>query len=126
MIIEALEDTCNSHAWVHYVWWEPGSFYPVPKSSCHFRVYTPQGEDLIVGGGMNYPPEEKEYASIIVDTAVKRIEKEGENTIDVHLSLVQQCSWGSARLFYRNSTPEHRTSFNPSLPILFPLPPSSR
>jgi len=60
MIIEALEDTYNSHAWVHYVWWEPGSFYPVPKSSCHFRVSTPQGEDLIVGGGMNYPLEEKE------------------------------------------------------------------
>lgn len=82
MICEALEDTCNPHAWVHYSWWEPGCFYPVPKSSCHFRVSTPQGEEFIVGGGLNYPPEEKEFARIIVDIAVELIEREGENAID--------------------------------------------
>ena len=52
-VVEALEDDNNPHAWVHYSWWEPGRFYPVPKSSCHFRVETAEGHILIVGGGIN-------------------------------------------------------------------------
>lgn len=77
MVIAALADKNNPHAWVHYSWWEPGKFYPVPKSSCHFKVTTPEGKILFVGGGLNYPHEEKEFIRIIVDDAAQVIEKKG-------------------------------------------------
>ena len=31
LIREALDNPDNPHGWVHYTWWEPGKFYPVPK-----------------------------------------------------------------------------------------------
>ena len=77
LVLEALEDKNNPHAWVHYSWWEPGKFYPVPKSSCHFMVETPEGRKLFVGGGINYPHEEKEFIRIIVDDAAQLIGAEG-------------------------------------------------
>jgi hypothetical protein len=77
MVITALADKNNPHAWVHYSWWEPGKFYPVPKSSCHFKVITPEGKALFVGAGLNYPHEEKEFIRIIVDDAVQLINEKG-------------------------------------------------
>lgn len=77
LVLDALEDTNNPHAWIHYSWWEPGKFYPVPKSSCHFKVETPEGKKLFVGGGINYPHEEKEFIRIIVDDAAQLIKDKG-------------------------------------------------
>lgn len=79
LILFALNNKNNPHAWVHYSWWEPGKFYPVPKSSCHFRVITPEGKEVFVGGGMNYPQEEKEFIRIVVDDAVQLIKDKGKN-----------------------------------------------
>jgi hypothetical protein len=78
LVLSALEDKNNPHGWVHYSWWQPGKFYPVPKSSCHFKVRLPDGKELYVGGGLNYPHEEKEFVRIIVDSAVQLINKEGK------------------------------------------------
>jgi hypothetical protein len=80
-VIDALEDENNPHAWVHYSWWEPDRFYPVPKASCHFQVETPEGEVLIVGGGLDYPHEEQEFIRIVVDDAVDLIERKGEEAL---------------------------------------------
>jgi hypothetical protein len=81
MVVAALADKNNPHAWVHYSWWEPGKFYPVPKSSCHFKVTTPEGRVVFVGGGLNYPHEEKEFIRIIVDNAAQLIDKKGESAL---------------------------------------------
>jgi hypothetical protein len=81
MVIAALSDKNNPHAWVHYSWWEPGKFYPVPKSSCHFKVTTPEGRVLFVGGGLNYPHEEKEFIRIIVDNAAQLVKEKGESAL---------------------------------------------
>lgn len=77
MVLAALADKDNPHGWVHYSWWEPGKFYPVPKSSCHFQVTTPEGETFFVGGGLNYPHEEKEFIRIIVDNAAQLVKEKG-------------------------------------------------
>ena len=77
MAVAALADKNNPHAWVHYTWWEPGKFYPVPKSSCHFKVTTPEGQAWLVGGGLNYPLEEKEFVRIVVDDAAQLIREKG-------------------------------------------------
>lgn len=82
LVLSALEDKNNPHSWVHYSWWEPGKFYPVPKSSCHFKVKTSDGKELYIGGGLNFPHEEKEFIRIIVDNAVKLIEKKGKKSFD--------------------------------------------
>ena len=81
MIVTALADKNNPHAWVHYSWWEPGKFYPVPKSSCHFKVTTPEGLAFLVGGGLNYPLEEKEFIRIAVDDATQLIREKGQSAL---------------------------------------------
>ncbi|MBF0585950.1 cache domain-containing protein [Prosthecochloris sp. N3] len=81
LILQALDDPGNRHAWVHYTWWAPGSFYPVPKSSCHARVTTPEGVEVYVGAGMDFPHEEKEFVRIVVDGAVRLIETSGEQAL---------------------------------------------
>ncbi|MBU2578207.1 cache domain-containing protein [Patescibacteria group bacterium] len=81
LVLDALDDRNNPHAWVHYSWWEPGKFYSVPKSSCHFKVETPEGKELFVGAGINYPHEEQEFIRIIVDDAAQLIEDKGREAL---------------------------------------------
>lgn len=81
LVWEALADENNPHAWIHYIWWEPGKFYPVPKLSCHFQVTTPEGNEFYVGGGIDYPHEEREFIRIIVDGAVQLIEDIGQEAL---------------------------------------------
>lgn len=81
LMLEALKDPRNPHAWIHYYWWEPESFYSVPKSSCHFKAVTPEGRAFCVGGGLNYPQEEKEFIRIAVDDAVDLINRAGPDAL---------------------------------------------
>ena len=111
MVIAALQDTHNPHAWVHYSWWEPGKFYPVPKSSCHFKVTTPEGEVLFVGGGLNYPLEEKEFVRIIVDNATALIEKEGAYALSRIADPVSGYNFRDVKVFV--FTPEGKLLISP-------------
>jgi len=99
MIVSAIEDTNNPHGWVHYMWWEPGKFYPVPKSSCNFEVVTAEGETLFVGGGISYPHEEREFIRIVVDDAVALLEKQGFAAIDTIASPVSAFNFRATRTF---------------------------
>ena len=99
MVIAALADPNNPHAWVHYSWWEPGKFYPIPKSSCHFKVTTPEGRVLFVGGGMDYPHEEKEFIRIVVDGAVRSIEVKGESALSEIADPVSQYNFRDVKVF---------------------------
>lgn len=83
MVYEAVNNPDNPHGWVHYSWWEPGKFYPVPKSSCHFKAKLPDGREVIVGGGINYPLEETEFIRIAVDSAVHLIEAKGDSALAI-------------------------------------------
>ena len=99
LVLNALEDKNNPHSWVHYSWWKPGKFYPVPKSSCHFKVQTPNGKELYVGGGLNYPHEEKEFIRIIVDGAVQLIKKKGQKAFSDISDPVSQYSYRDVHVF---------------------------
>ncbi|MCD4819489.1 MAG: cache domain-containing protein [Candidatus Cloacimonetes bacterium] len=99
LVLKALEDKNNSHSWVHFSWWEPGKFYPVPKSSCHFQVKTPEGKVFFVGGGLNYPQEEKEFIRIIVDNATQLIEKKGQEAFTEISDPVSQYNYRDVRVF---------------------------
>jgi len=99
LILDALEDKNNPHAWVHYSWWEPGKFYPVPKSSCHFKVETPEGKELFVGAGINYPHEEQEFIRIIVDDAAQLIKDKGPKALADISNPVSQYNYRDVRVF---------------------------
>ncbi len=99
MVVAALGDKNNPHAWVHYSWWEPGKFYPVPKSSCHFKVVTPEGKVLFVGGGLNYPLEEKEFIRIIVDGAVQMIREGGDSVLPKIADPASQYNFRDVKVF---------------------------
>ena len=99
MVIAALADKNNPHGWVHYSWWEPGKFYPVPKSSCHFKVTTPEGKTLFVGGGLNYPHEEKEFIRIIVDDAAQLIKEKGDSALSLIADPVSQYIFRDVKVF---------------------------
>ena len=98
-VLDALEDRNNPHAWVHYSWWEPGKFYPVPKSSCHFKVETPEGKKLFVGGGINYPHEEQEFIRIIVDNAAHLIEYKGYESLSEISDPTSKYNYRDVRIF---------------------------
>ena len=104
MVVAALADENNPHAWVHYSWWEPGKFYPVPKSSCHFKVITPEGKALFVGGGLNYPHEEKEFIRIIVDDAAQLIKEKGYAALSEIANPVSQYIFRDVKVFVFTST----------------------
>jgi len=99
MVIASLADKNNPHGWVHYSWWEPGKFYPVPKSSCHFKVTTPEGKTLFVGGGLNYPHEEKEFIRIIVDDAAQLIKEKGDSALSLIADPVSQYIFRDVKVF---------------------------
>jgi septum formation inhibitor MinC len=54
---------------------------------------------LIVGGGLNYPHEEKEFARIAVDSAVQLIEKEGQKAFSEISDPTSQYEYREVRVF---------------------------
>ena len=111
MVAAALADKNNPHAWVHYSWWEPGKFYPVPKSSCHFKVITPEGREVFVGGGLNYPHEEKEFIRIIVDDAAQLIKEKGESALSEIADPASHYNFRDVKVFA--FTPEGKLLISP-------------
>ena len=99
LIVAALANRNNPHAWVHYSWWKPGKFYSVPKSSCHFKVTLSDGRELFVGGGIDYPQEEREFVRIIVDSAVSLIQEKGESALADIANPISQYNYRDVRLF---------------------------
>lgn len=111
MVIAALADKNNPHAWVHYSWWEPGKFYPIPKSSCHFKVTTPEGGVYFIGGGLNYPHEEKEFVRIAVDGAARLIQEKGHSALAEIESPASPYNFRDVKVFA--FTPEGKLLISP-------------
>lgn len=82
MAIEATADSNNPHGWLHYTWHPTQGLQAIAKSSCHFRVTMPGGRVVIVGGGIDMPPEEKMFAKFTVDSAVAMLKKQGASGLD--------------------------------------------
>ncbi len=99
LIREALNNPDNPHGWVHYTWWEPGKFYPVPKSSCHFRIRLPDGRKIYVGGGLNHPHEEREFIRISVDSAARLIQARGADALPAIADPLASYNFRDVRVF---------------------------
>lgn len=80
MIVEQLQNhqDDNPHGWMHYLWVQPGALDVAWKSSCNFAVTMPDGRRVYVGSGIDKPLQEREFYRIIVDQAVKHLERDGK------------------------------------------------
>jgi hypothetical protein len=99
LILKAINNPNNPHGWVHYSWWKIGKFYPLPKSSCNFKVTTPNGKKYFIGAGINYPHEEKEFIRIIVDDAVNLINKNGHSALNIIADPTSEFNFREVRAF---------------------------
>ncbi|MDD2237025.1 MAG: cache domain-containing protein [Kiritimatiellae bacterium] len=82
MALNAATDPDSPHGWVHYFWHPAGGFNPIAKSSCHFSVTMPDGREVVIGGGMESPPEERMFAKFTVDSAVRLLATKGAAALD--------------------------------------------
>lgn len=82
LAIEATGDVNNPHGWVHYIWHPAQGLQAIAKSSSHFGATMPDGRKVIVGAGMDMPPEEKMFAKFTVDSAVEMLKKQGASGLD--------------------------------------------
>ncbi|MEW5733426.1 MAG: cache domain-containing protein [Thermodesulfobacteriota bacterium] len=82
MAYDAAADPDNPHGWIHYYWEQPGRFYAVRKSSCHFITTMPDGRKVLVGGGLTDPPVERVFMKFGVDAAARHITKNGEKALE--------------------------------------------
>ena len=59
----------------------------------------PNGKKLFVGGGINYPHEEREFIRIIVDDAAELIDKKGKSALSEILAPTSQYNYRDVRVF---------------------------
>ena len=118
LLWEAQGDPSNPHGWVHYSWWEPGKLYPVPKSSCNFKVKIPGGQEVLVGAGMDFPHEEREFIRIIVDEAADLIESRGRGALDAISDPTSRFNFRDVRVFVFR--PDGTMDIGPAINSRFP------
>jgi hypothetical protein len=81
-VLQQIRNPNNPHGWVHYNWTSPGEILAEWKSSCNREAVLPDGTRLYVGGGLNWPVPEVEFARIAVKSAVDLLQREGSRGLD--------------------------------------------
>jgi signal transduction histidine kinase len=81
-MIEAVDDEKEPWGWVHYSWLEPGTFFPLWKSSFVMKAVDPDGKEYLIGSGIYNMRQEKAFLIDTVDDAVELIEKEGAKAFE--------------------------------------------
>lgn len=99
LVRDALNNPENPHGWVHYTWWTPGKFYPVPKSSCHFKARLPDGREVYIGSGLDHPHEEREFLRIAVDSAANLLESRGGEALPLIADPLSEYNYRDVRIF---------------------------
>lgn len=87
-IIRGLLDAATAFSdkpegWYHYQWPVPGGLFPRWKSSCVRLVKAPSGQSYIVGSGMYNDRMEREFVVDLVQSAIRKIGKEGKAAFDL-------------------------------------------
>lgn len=76
MILEAGNSAAGA-GWVHYIYPEPGSIFPIWKSSYVKRVTFPSGKQFIIGCGIYNMALDKPIIEDLVERACGLVEKQG-------------------------------------------------
>jgi signal transduction histidine kinase len=69
--------SAKKSGWVHYQWPEPGSIFPLWKTTYVKEVAASSGKKYIIGCGLYNLPMEKEFIVAVVDEAAALVQKEG-------------------------------------------------
>lgn len=69
----------SGEGWVHYMYPEPGSIFPMWKSSFIKRVRFPSGKDHIIGCGIYNMQMDKTFITDIVNRAATLVEERGKD-----------------------------------------------
>jgi signal transduction histidine kinase len=69
----------KGEGWSHYLWPEPGSIFPMWKTTFTKCVTAPSGKKYVIGSGLYNMKMEKCFVVDIVNDAAALIEKEGKN-----------------------------------------------
>lgn len=80
LIIKGFMDAVSGgrdEGWFHYQWPEPGSMFPLWKSSFVQLVTAPSGKKYVVGSGLYNMKMEKGFIIALVNSAAALIEREG-------------------------------------------------
>lgn len=77
MFLEAANNP-TGEGWVHYVYPEPGSIFPIWKSTFVKRVTYPDGEQYLIGSGVYNMQMDKAFIEDVVNRAADLVAKEGD------------------------------------------------
>ena len=102
LIIGELASRENPHGWVHFQWHRPGEVLGEWKSACHRAVTLPDGTACYVGGGINRPLSEEEFAHVAVAGAAALIEAKGKAALGGLMSAESPYSVMDSRIFILN------------------------
>jgi signal transduction histidine kinase len=69
----------RGEGWSHYEWPEPGSIFPIWKTTFAKSVVAPSGKTYVIGSGLYNMKMERCFVVDIVNDAAALIEKEGKN-----------------------------------------------
>ena len=72
----------NPHGWVHFQWHRPGEVLGEWKNSCNRAITLPDGRACYVGGGLNRPLPEEEFAHVAVAGAAALLEADGRAALE--------------------------------------------
>lgn len=68
----------SGQGWIHYMYPEPGSLFPVWKSAFLKRVTYPSGKSYIIGSGIYKMKTDKMFIEDVVNRAAQLISKQGK------------------------------------------------
>lgn len=73
----------KGEGWFHYQWPEPGSIFPIWKTTFAKSVTAPSGKIYVIGSGLYNMKMEKSFIVDIVNDAAALIKKEGKNAFPI-------------------------------------------
>jgi signal transduction histidine kinase len=81
MILEAATSR-SGEGWIHYMYPEPGSIFPIWKSSFVKRVTYPSGREFAIGSGIYNMQMDRTFIEDIVDRAADLVAAKGPEAFD--------------------------------------------
>jgi len=106
----------KGEGWSHYLWPEPGSIFPMWKTTFAKSVAAPSGKKYVLGSGLYNMKMEKCFIVDTVHDAVALIEKEGKNAFAILRDKAGPFIFMNTYIFV--DTPQGIELVNPAFPNL--------
>lgn len=115
MILDA-GNSGTGEGWIHYIYPEPGSIFPIWKSSYVKRVTFPSGKRYIIGCGIYNMELDENMVEDLVSSAAILVEKKGKKAFPALRDKTGPFVFMDSYIFITN--PEGIEIFNAAMPAL--------